>query len=444
MRISTILNNSLVTFFMYLSILLFMSFFIRDINNQFYSYNTIEEIIKTSDLGDPVSFLTGAIDISKNRWFTPANQWLINLWPPAFMLLEGYIIKLFGETVYIVLILQIIISLFFSIILSLLYGLLSKNINNIFAFIIPLIIFIFPVSRVFLLEPTGILLGESFSIAFFFLFFLFTLKAHYDKSIFYALLSGFFLGISAYFRSQFETILIMISLFATFFILFYFIKYRVFLKNKDFDLKFLNILFYVVLMSNITTLPWRIYNYVNNDRLSWVATSSLTYTNLVRTSETLKNAGGGWIVDGKGNMICLMNPLACDDIPKSNFKLLLTTFLKDPISWYKLKFEPINNYWFSELGYWTSPSSNNTYTNLVINYVIIVMIFFIFLTLYLKRKLAITKIITWITSSVISTYLIIFTVIHFEARYFYFPKIFIIFTFILSLNLYFKKDDCGK
>lgn len=126
----------------YFSVLLFISFFIRDIPNQYEIYYTIDEIIKSSQLGDPVSFLTGALDISKNGWFTPANQWLINLWPPAFMILEGYIIKLFGNNVYLIVVLQILASFIFSFVLIMLYSFISKNINRLTAFFIPLLLFI--------------------------------------------------------------------------------------------------------------------------------------------------------------------------------------------------------------------------------------------------------------------------------------------------------------
>ena len=295
-----LLNNKISIWIIYLSILLVISFFVRDISNQYEIYYTIDEIIKSSQLGDPVSFLTGAVDVSKNGWFTPANQWLINLWPPAFMLLEGYIIKLFGNDVYIIIVLQILASLIFSFVLIMLYSSLSKNINTLIAFFIPLILFTFPVSRVFLLEPTGILLGESFSIGFFLLFFLFMLKSYTCQSIGYSIIAGLFLGLSAYFRSQFETILVIITLVGTLYLVFNIFKYKFLSSHKKFDSRIIRILFYIILIANITTFPWRIYNYIHNDRISWVATTSLTYSNLVRTSDELKMLEEGGLFLEKG------------------------------------------------------------------------------------------------------------------------------------------------
>ncbi|MDD5157870.1 hypothetical protein [Sulfurimonas sp.] len=435
----TLLNYKWFIYSIYFSVLMLISLFVRDIPDQFNVYFTIDQIIKTSSLGDPVSFLTGAIDVSKNGWFTPANQWLINLWPPGFMLIEGYILKLFGEYVYIILTLQILSSLIFSFVLIMIYGFIPKNINRLIAFFIPLILFIFPVSRVFLLEPTGVLLGESFSIGFFLLFVLFMLKAHYHSYTVYSILAGLFLGISAYFRSQFETILVILSLFGIFFIIFNILRYKFNSKRNKIDLKNIRILFYIIITSVLITLPWRIYNKIHNDRISWVATSSLIYSNLVSSNEKLLSIGGGWIVEGKGNMICLVNPSTCDDIKNSNPELLIKTFLGDPILWYQIKFIPLKNYWFSELGYWTSPSPKITQNSMIINNSFILMCIFIVITICYKHKNSIAQLLGWIFVSLFITYLMIFTVVHFETRYFYFPKIFIIFLFLLSLIFYFRE-----
>lgn len=143
-------------------------------------------------------------------------------------------------------------------------------------------------------------------------------------------------------------------------------------------------------------------------------------------------------------MICLVNPLTCGNVEKSNSKLLIETFLNNPILWYTIKFEPLAKYWFSELGYWTSPSINNAIISICTNYIIILMSFFILITLYLKRNLLNIKLISLIVMSILLCYMMIFTVVHFEARYFYFPKIFIIFIFIISLSFYLKKDANAK
>ena len=129
---------------------------------------------------------------------------------------------------------------------------------------------------------------------------------------------------------------------------------------------------------------------------------------------------------------------------KSNSKLLIKTFFNNPLLWYSIKFESLDRYWFSEVGYWTSPSPDNRIISICSNYLIIFMFLFILITLYLKRRLFDIKLISWIVISVFFSYMMIFTIVHFESRYFYFPKIFIIFIFIISLSFYFKKDTYAK
>ena len=129
---------------------------------------TLLQLIKAStEMGDPGSFATAAIDIAENGWISNSNKWIFDLWPPGFILLEAFILKLLGSDAPVVLILQILAAALFSVVLLLLYDFLIETFNSKIAFLLPLAIFAFPVSRVFLLQPTGVTLGESFSIGFF-------------------------------------------------------------------------------------------------------------------------------------------------------------------------------------------------------------------------------------------------------------------------------------
>lgn len=166
-------HESLWVGIIYFLILLGIALWVRDITNQLDTFNTIQQLIKTSQLGDPIYSATAAMDIAEKGWISTANEWIINLWPPGFILLEALIIKLLGADAPVILVLQVFAAVLFSIVLVLLFNLLREYAIKQVAFILPLLIFAFPVSRVFLLEPTGISLGESFAIGFFLgLFFL--------------------------------------------------------------------------------------------------------------------------------------------------------------------------------------------------------------------------------------------------------------------------------
>ena len=130
-----------------------MSLWVHDIPKQFGNLSlfelTIDNLIKASALNDPKSFAVAAIDIAKNGWISSANDWIFNLWPPGFILLEASIIKVFGVGAPLVLILQILGSVLFATVLIQLCSLLRENMNFKFSFFLPLLIFSFPVSRVF-------------------------------------------------------------------------------------------------------------------------------------------------------------------------------------------------------------------------------------------------------------------------------------------------------
>ena len=195
----------------YFAILLSIAFCVRDIPNQPDVFNTTLQHISTGairGLDDPASFATAAIHLAKAGRISAADEWYFNLWPPGFMFMEAMIITVFGQEAPIILVLQILAVVLFSIVLLLLYqtlNLYSKY--KIVAILLPLLIFALPVSRVFLLQPIGITLGESFAIGSFLLFILLALRSIECFSFRYAIFSGLFLALSAYFRSQFEFIL---------------------------------------------------------------------------------------------------------------------------------------------------------------------------------------------------------------------------------------------
>jgi hypothetical protein len=58
---------------------------------------------KATDVG---YFATAAIDISKLGWISASNAWILNLWPPGFILVQVFISKAFGYEAPIPLLLQ--------------------------------------------------------------------------------------------------------------------------------------------------------------------------------------------------------------------------------------------------------------------------------------------------------------------------------------------------
>lgn len=428
----------------YFSFLLLLSFFYSDDGGEYGSiFVGINDILNSKYFGDPKYHLTAALDIANNGWIGVNNDWIFNLWPPGFAFLEAVIIKIFGENVPLILILQLIISAIFAIICTLLFYILNKRINVFFALILPLIFFIFPVFRIFLLGQFSVSFGEPFSIAFFILFILFAVQSLDQKnSIKYAVLAGLFLGLSTYFRSYFGTIQAFLSILGLVLML-YVLMINFFKNSKNIEYKvFIRNIFLIVFVSNLIMLPWRIYHLKYQNSLKWVFTGDLMIQNQLRSSDSFLN-GGEWLLIGGANTACRVDKAICDKVDEDSKKLVIKTWITNPVEWYNIKFEIIDEYWFSEIKNWTKPKVyENVDFNKIFNFIVLIIIIISILYLFINKnsKTNDNLLLIWIYFSLILSYMAIFTFAHFEVRYFYFPKIIAIYILILIFVQY-KKNN---
>lgn len=433
-----ILNYRFLSTLFYFLILLMIALFVKDIPIQYNNlmYLTPNELISLSTMGDPATFISTALEITRDGWVTSANQWVFNLWPPGFVLLEALIIKIFGINAPVILVLQILAAGLFSVVLTLLYEFLKGYINTIVALVLPLLIFAFPVSRVFLLEPVGISLGESFSIGFFLLFILLAIRSVGENLLRYAVYSGIFLALSAYFRSYFETILLFVTIWGILFIV------VILLKKLYTDEKFktlIKVMALILFVANLSTTPWRTYHFMYQDSIKWVGTSDLMFQNQVRHSKEFVGPAG-FILAGGGNVACRIDHDVCGKIGEAK-KLVLKTYIHNPLKWYSTKFESIDKYWYSSIQNWTNVGGESLMVDKITNGIFLSMFILLnFLFMNSKiRKNNLYPLLIWFYASLFSSYLIIFTFAHFEVRYFYFPKIVIVFFFIILVAIYWKE-----
>lgn len=424
----------------YFLVLLALALWVRGIPGQPDALSiTLMGIIKTSSMGDPASFATAALDIAQNGWISSANQWIFNLWPPGFVLLQALVVKILGPEAPVILVLQVVAALLFSVVLVLLFNLLVRFVQDRVAFFLPLVIFVFPVSRVFLLEPTGLSLGESFAIGFFLLGILLALNSVIQGAIWYAVGAGICLGLSAYFRSQFEIILMSLTGWGLLFLVS--VKLPGVKKhvNPEALKSTIRTIAVVLLLAHATTLPWRTYHWLNQGSPQWVFTSAVVFTNAVMPSEYLEKVHGGFVVAGGGNLVCRLNPSACGDTANAR-QLFIRTFLEQPVNWYSLKFAVIGEYWFSSMRNWTAISESATIIDLLVNSILLLALVALLILLFTKsvRSHALWIPLMWFTASLSSAYALIFTLAHFETRYFYFPKIVGVLMVLIVLCLYFR------
>lgn len=430
-------RESLWIGFIYFLILLGIALWVRDIPSQ-DTFITIQQIIEESKMGDPASFATAAIDVAKNGWISNSNDWIFNLWPPGFVLLEASIIKLLGLGAPLVLVLQILAAVLFSIVLILLYDLLHTCLKRkVIAFTLPLLIFAFPVSRVFLLQPIGITLGESFAIGFFLLSILLGYRSVVRNSLSYAAYAGLSLALSAYFRSQFEILLLSLTGWGILLIIaIQLTRLRNFIETR-FVKSAIKSIVIVLLIAHAATFPWRAYHWIYQGSPAWVYTSSLTVNASVLTSTDLESVGGGFVVAGGGNLVCRIDPTTCGKTENAK-KLFFETFFTHPVEWYSLKFDVMGKYWFSSVQNWVTVRVEPTSVDKVTNGLLLITLIVLVVLLFARKVRAHGSwvLLMWFNASLFSAYMLIFTVAHFEVRYFYFPKIAGIFIAIIVTSLY--------
>lgn len=338
-----------MAYFTYLSIL---SFGVSRHESSIYPFSSSwlspHGIVVRSVYGDPISFLKAAIDIASTGWYSPSTQWVSNLWPPGFVIVEAIIIKSFGMGVALPFILQVISCLLFAVILTILCTILRlKYAPRFIQYVLPTLIFAPVSTRSFYLGPYGVLFGETFA-AFFLALGLLTicLAGFCQKKTLYIVIGSAAVGASAYFRSQFE-------IYANFIIIVYALAGLVtpLLFLRPFALKaylsglkpwLIGLLICVVVM-----LPWRVYRMIHLRSTTWVSTSELTYKASVSLTQDLRAAGGDFIIKGGGNLSCLLDPSICGKTAEAK-SLFFQTLIHHFPSWVRIKLSLLPRYAFAD------------------------------------------------------------------------------------------------
>lgn len=412
--------------FGYFLILLGLAIFVRDIPDQPDAFRaSIQEVLKPGKMFDPTYFATAALEIYRTGWVGVGNQWILNLWPPGFILMEASILSIAGPETPIILIIQFLSSTLFSAVLFMSFRFLKSYLSDLAAFLLPLVVFLFPVSRLFLLQPTGVILGESFSIGFFLIALLLGLRAIHSRFLIYAFGSGVFLALSAYFRSQFEIILLGMTACGVGIYLVSLVAKRFHQKLNHNHAQNLKSIFIILVVAHVAMFPWRIYHWVNQGSPAWVFTSSVTFENSVKTSEQLQAISAGFVVDGGGNLVCRLDPSTCGNFANAKIAFV-KTFLNHPLEWYSIKAQVFSTYWFASLQDWSGAVVDSTSSENAFGWVCLLAICLCFVLFFTKRVRNDRDwiLIGWFNSSLFMAYVLIFTVQQFEVRYFYFPKIF--------------------
>jgi hypothetical protein len=374
--------------------------------------------------GDPTRFATAAVDVYETGWIRKENNWIFKLWPPGFPLIQAAVLSVFGREAPILAILQGLAVLLHASAAFALYVTLRRYINIPSALIGGLIPFAFPVTRLFLLQPTGVAFGETFAVGFFTLGMLASIAATSRPRYMLAILAGIALALAAYIRSQFEFILsVQMSVACVLVVMAILGVLRKFL-GIPVPKKSLICLVVIILSTQMSMLPWRIYHLIHDGSPRWVFTTDQVTRNSVRTDAELVANKRGFVVRGGGNVVCNINPQTCGKLDQAR-SLYFRTFAEQPGDWLEYKARRMPAYWFAPIGTWTDVRTEPGWSDIVFNTISAVAIIASF-TLVLTAR-SIRKDEAWLALSLFNVTLFIaygaiLVFVHFEARYLYFPK----------------------
>jgi hypothetical protein len=202
-----------------------------------------------------------------------------------------------------------------------------------------------------------------------------------------------------------------------------------------------------IVVAHLLTAPWRMYHWIHQDSIKWVYTSSLTFSSSVQPSDKLTSTGGGFVVSGGGNLTCRIDPSTCGRTNEAK-ALFIRTFLNHPVEWYSLKFKLIAPYWFSSVENFVYvaklPSQIDIFTNAIFLAALVGII--VLLCMSDMRRQRLWPLLLWINLAFFTTTGLIVSLVHFEVRYFYFPKLYgiVMFLFLASLSYRIHKDKKYK
>ncbi len=418
-------------FFVYFFIALCIGIFVRDVSTQPSLFLTLTNCMTLYGYGDPGSFATAGLDIHHYGWVTDQSQWIFHLWPPGFMMLEGYILDVFGTNAPFILILIVLNSLLIALLLLMFRECLNLVIPTKISSLLVLLPFLFPLTRFFLLEPAAIVYGEAFSIVFLLTAIFMLQIAAEEYSWKKALIAGLMLALSAYFRSQFELIILVLTVMFLLIVICIFstkILCRKCTLNKNELIKQLKMIALFLFATQLAMLPWRIHNYRDSyfsHSFSWVSTS-LHYAVAGQTNkQLLETPGAGFLVSSGANVACNVDPSYCGKSDKREF---YKVFVQNYREWFRFKFNIVGKFWFSSIQSYAGRDISPSRMDIVVNWFFLIAVLITFPLLWLVRRTPNALIISWVTVSFYSCFLVIFTFVHFEFRYFYAVKIFTLFS----------------
>ncbi len=410
----------------YFSIALVLAAWATQSNMALWRLPLLESAKFQAEYGDPISFATAAEEMARIGWVSEANRWIINLWPPGFMLLEAGIVSLLGEDAPVVAALCLISAGIFSWLLMQLRRYLSSAIGFL-ALLLPIGFFALPLTSIFIFQPTGLLFGEWLSF-----FCMFAAVLYFISPQKYGVyIAAVLLAIAAYARPQYEVIVDGMLLYA----LGAYLLVRVRKSFVLIQLSTIRILLIALLLAQALMLPWRVYHWVFDGRPAWTLTDSWRIENSLKSDEALLAAGGGFALQGGINVACHLEAAACNTNDKAAF---MSIFFHHPVAWLSAKIAIVPRYWFAPVAKFTTPVTTPSHLDYFVNTLLLGLLLSVVWLNFAVRRLELAPVFTCFNFGVAGMYALLIAFAHFEVRYFFFLKLYALVMSFLLFAMWYK------
>lgn len=420
-----IFHRPMAPIVLYVGVLFVLSF-TRDNSLQPDILIRIADFLNFPISSDPRTFAGAGLEVSKNGWLTPESMWIFHLWPPGFAMLLGGIFWLFGvDAPFLAILLALTIAIC-TFMLMTVRRYLMLHIPPLWATLLPLLPFLFPVTRFFLLQPIGLAFGEGLSVMFFILSIFFLLISVERKSISEAVWSGFFLALAAYFRSQYELLTVCMLLGALALIVLRLVV-NFFSRKSNSPRKpwwGLGLMAVAVLTAQVLMLPWRIHNYIEADKLGWVQTQDLVARNALTSEAALLKGGAKFVIMGGGHLACKFEPDYCG---KEDKELFYKAFFWNTGQWLQYKASLLGEYWFPSVEFFPEIVAPDYPGDYFWNSIVLAVALISFFLVFLVRRQQVAVVYFWVLASFYGCFTVVFSLVHLEVRYFFLVKIFALF-----------------
>lgn len=429
--------------------------------------DSVQNLIKKcGDMADYSQYAKLALDYYQFGSVTENNSWIARNWPPGIPIIFYISLLLFGINGSILLFPLLLNCFSWSLCFYFfITSLISREIkNNLIIFFLIIFLLNSYLFKYFffvygIIESNG--WGSVFFILGLLLLFNNIKNKNFDKNknkVREIILISFSFFLSTLFRLNID-IIVYLTIFFFLIKIFFSYLFRILLNKKYFKFSFEKFpidyfILKVFLLTLLISIPLKIHSRSLLNSKGGMA----AHVNWM-PSKILNETGGGYAVEGGGNLACILNPILCEKLSfvqlehdkKNNklgenrvyfnhywdqgfyFSLTLSEFIKQPLKWFYIKWIKIfPNYWFNN-GLQAGSSGDYNIFDKFLDFAILIMLLFMLVEIIILKA----NNIVLINIPVVISYLLIFNFYIMEPRYFIPLKVIIFFSFLLSCK--FKK-----